>query len=383
MLAFIPHHFHIKPHSNYYSFSLISRKNHAVARASKSASTQAHVYPRSSSKANPRRRRACKPTRDSTSSQPQLLDAARATHTVSETGQKLRRQTGTKSHTNHTTIAVPPMETTAVPKIPDQQPVFEARNQITVKWLWLVSAIAHKLYHTYTQSFPEMRAALSPADLIQEGVCGLMNAVEKWDPSRGYPFDAFAFYTVKHAVIRAVQNQSRPIRLPVHVLDKLARMRKVRQCLEMYNRPVSVDAIARGAGVSRKAAELYLARSNSTVSIDAPLSKPSASSQRESSENSLSDFLVDHSVDVAREVERSCTREAVAQLVNTTDLLELERSVLFLKFGLGDGVERVRTEVSRILDVRVHNVRRAEISALKKLRHTIGSDVSAWTELIS
>lgn len=262
-----------------------------------------------------------------------------------------------------------------------------------------------------------MRAALCASDLVQEGVCGLLQAVERWDASKGYPFDAFAFYAIKHAIIRAVQNQSRPIRLPIHVLDKLAKMRKVREFLLIHNRPVSVDIIARGAGVSRKAAQLYLTRNSATVSIDAPVTPSNSARARRGGEGAgggggvvvgggrgggsggraggasggasernavpLRDFLVDHSVDVAREVERSCTREAVAQLVNSTQLLELERSVLFLKFGLDDGIERVRAEVSRILDVRVHNVRRAELSALKKLRHTIGPDISAWIDLIS
>lgn len=294
--------------------------------------------------------------------------------------------------------------------VPTEKEIIHARNQITVKWLWLVTAIARKLYHSYTQSFPEMKSALSHSDLVQEGVMGLIQAVEKFDSSKGYPFDSFAFYTVKHSVIRAVQNQSRPIRLPIHVLDKLAKMRKIKQLLTLHNRPINVDIIAKYAGVSQKAAQLYLQRNNSTFSIDAPVtpSTPSAATPSMSSShanstvhqnngnnnngkgrrsggggNSLRDFLVDHSVDVARQVERSCTREAVADLVNSTDLLELERSVLFLKFGLGDGVERVRAEVSRILDVRVHNVRRAELSALKKLRESIGNDSSTWTDLIS
>lgn len=298
--------------------------------------------------------------------------------------------------------------------LPTQQQVIHARNQITVKWLWLVSAIAKKLYYSYTQSFPEMQSALSLSDLIQEGVVGLMLAIEKYDLSKGYPFDSFAFYTIKHTVIRAVQNQSRPIRLPIHVLEKLSKMRKVSEYLRANNKPINADTIAQYAGISKSSVELYLQRSHSTVSIDQPISSSSSGSsslfsssgkqsqQRKSStssksnnggmngganqssggKSSLSDFLIDHSIDVARYVDRTCTKEAVKQLVNTSDLKELERNVLFLKFGLDDGVERVRAEVSRILDVRVHNVRRAELSALKKLRESIGDDTS-WVELVS
>lgn len=299
----------------------------------------------------------------------------------------LRKRTGVDPGLADTVRYASVSDHSVSPHLPDWLVVYAARNRLTVKWLWLVTAVARKVYHTYVTSFPEMRAALSLGDLVQEGVVGLITAVERWDARRGYPFESFAFYSVKQAILRAIENQSRPIRLPVHVLNKLARMRKVRDTLERETGVADVESIARDAGVSVKAAELYLARSNSTLSIDAPAAHPSRSaaggvSASSTPDSPLRDFLVDHSVDVAREVERAITREAVSDLLEQTDLLELERSVLFLKFGLDDGVERMRAEVSRILDVRVHSVRRAEISALKKLRHTIGDNVSVWTELI-
>lgn len=255
--------------------------------------------------------------------------------------------------------------------------VFDARNEVTVKWLWLVAAVARKAHRTYLQAFPEMSAALSLADMTQEGVCGLMTAVERWDPRKDFAFDAFAFYSIKHAILRAIENQSRPIRLPVHVLNKLSKMRKIRQQVNLSKggREPSVQEVARAAGVEYKEAELYLDRSKTLCSIDAPL--------RESGEASLREFLVDQSEDVARQVERACSREAVQELVKGTDLEELERSVLLLKYGLSDGVERVRAEVSRILDVRVEKVRRAELSALKKLRETAGEEWAEWPGLIS
>ncbi|CDF41012.1 unnamed protein product [Chondrus crispus] len=220
-----------------------------------------------------------------------------------------------------------------------------------------------------------MSAALSLGDMTQEGVCGLMTAVERWDPAKDYAFDAFAFYSIKHAILRAIENQSRPIRLPVHVLNKLSKMRKIKQQVDLSKggREPSVQEVARLAGVGYKEAELYLDRSKTLRSIDAPV--------RGGAEASLREFLVDESVDVARQVERACSREAVQELVKGTDLEELERSVLLLKYGLSDGVERVRAEVSRILDVRVEKVRRAELSALRKLRVTAGEDWAGWTGL--
>ena len=158
-------------------------------------------------------------------------------------------------------------------------------------------------------------------------------------------------------------------------------MRKVRDQLEIAGEgaDLSVQNIAKEAGLSLQDAELYLNRSRTLRSLDAPLDRrnddPAATTLRE--------FLVDTSVDVARQVERVCTRDAVAELVKSSNLEELERSVLWLKYGLGDGVERVRKDVSTILDVRVEKVRRAELSALKKLRDIVGDDISAWSEIIS
>ena len=259
----------------------------------------------------------------------------------------------------------------------DWDSAFDARNEITVTWLWLVAAIARKAHRVYLSSFPEMAAALSLADITQEGVCGLINAVEKWDSTRGYAFDAYAFYMIKHAIMRAIENQARPIRLPVHVLNKLSKMRAIGKQLQSSDGDISIENLAKKTGISVRDANLYLNRSKTLFSLDAPLEK------RGDGNSTLHEFLIDTTVDVARQVERVCTREAVAELVNASNLGELERSVLWLKYGLGDGVERVRAEVSRILDVRVEKVRRAELSALKKMRHVMGDDISAWSSLIS
>ncbi|PXF50053.1 RNA polymerase sigma factor SigA [Gracilariopsis chorda] len=256
--------------------------------------------------------------------------------------------------------------------------ILRQRNQLVVKWLWLVYAVARKTHQIFLSAFPEAAPALSMSDLVQEGVCGLITAVERFDASRGQPFDSYAFYSIKYAILRAIQNQARPIRLPVHVLNKLSKIRTVRHQLQIANgKPVSLSQVAQLAQVDREAAKLYIQRSRSLWSIDTPIHRHS---QRDAPP--LRDFLVDHSVDVSRHVESMCTREAVAELVQSTELEELERNVLWLKYGLGDGIERVRAEVSRILDVRVHTVKRAELRALNKLREVVTEDVSNWAELI-
>lgn len=392
MQSFVPLPFYV---SSRQTRGFVSRQHHCLIITASTPPVSPHhtssQIPRTSPatrKPRPRKNPARPSTSDvrepSKNHEKALQQRARIADNLNTARTNLRRQTGNEPHFQETIAYAQQSDESFKQRHEhvDWDDVFSARNQITVKWLWLVTAIARNLYRTYTKSFPEMRAAICENDLVQEGVCGLMQAVERYDPNRGYPFDGFAFYTIKFTIIRAVQNQSRPIRLPIHVLEKLGKMRKVREELEMNQCDISVDTLAKRTGVSKKAAELYLARSNITISIDAPMN-PSAAAHAPERPGSLRDFLVDHSVNVAREVERSCTREAVAQLVNSTDLLELERSVLFLKYGLGDGIERYRTEVSRILDMRVHNVRRAELSALKKLRHTIGTDIAAWTEYLS
>lgn len=312
-----------------------------------------------------------------------MLDRARAAAKLSDARKALRKRLGSEPAIADAVSLAAGTDRSVSLDLDEWRHVFDARNEVTVKWLWLVAAVAGKAHRTYLEAFPEMSAALSLADITQEGVCGLMTAVERWDPNKDYAFDAFAFYSIKHAILRAIENQSRPIRLPVHVLNKLSKMRKIKQQLSLSDdgEEPSVQEVARLAGVDYEEAELYLNRSRTLCSIDAPL--PRSGIGTDASACSLREFLVDQSVDVARQVERACTRKTVQELVQSTDLLELERSVLLLKYGLTDGVERVRAEVSRILDVRVEKVRRAELSALNKLRETAGDDWSAWTGLIS
>lgn len=308
-----------------------------------------------------------------------LMSKASIASKLHPTRKALRKKLGIEPHIFYAVHHASLTDTSFNIDLSEWRSVFSARNEITVKWLWLVTAVARKAHREFLQGFPEMSAALSLSDLIQEGVCGLMKSVELWDPKRDFAFDAYAFYSIKHSVLRAIENQSRPIRLPVHVLNKLSKMRKIREQVELTNgEDLSIHQIAKMAGIDINEAQLYLSSNKTTWSLDMPLEK-----KHDGTAPTLHEFLVDHTVDVARQVERQCTREAVAELIRESKLEHLEHSVVWLKYGLGDGVERMRAEVSRILDVRVEKVRRAELSALKKLRDTIEEDLSAWTALIS
>lgn len=304
-----------------------------------------------------------------------LISLAQEASKLSSARRVLRRKLGVEPHLLDAVSLASTQDSTVSKDETAWRSVFSARNEVTVKWLWLVAAVASKAYATYVRAFPEVRVALSLSDITQEGVCGLIKAVEEWDSSRGYAFEPYAFYCIKHSILRAMENQSRPIRLPVHVLNALAKMRKVRNSLRQdgANGEDDLERVAKEAGVDVERAKLYIERSRGLMSLDAQVKEGGSS---------LGEFLMDHNGDVVRQVERLCTREAVAELVDGADLGELERNVVLLKYGLADGVERMRAEVSRILKVRVDKVRRAELSALKKLRENIGDNVDDWMLLV-
>lgn len=260
--------------------------------------------------------------------------------------------------------------------------VFAARNEITEKWMWLVEVIARRLYSSYVRAARSPAPTLALPDMVQEGVCGLMTAAERYDPGRSptQSFEQYAYFNIKHAIIRAIENQGRPVRLPVHVHNKLARLRKARRRLEEtaltagYN--PTVDDVASEAGLSAADALLYLSRSRATHSLDAPLST------RAAADATLLDFLADPSADIERQIEIAYAREALSHIVRDAGLEELELSVLTLKYGLADGVERLRSDVSRILEINGARVRRVELRALNKLRTSMSGDQSVWKDLL-
>lgn len=318
-----------------------------------------------------RRRRTC-------AADPALHAAASAANDLRAARRVLRRKNGREPCVLDAAVYAAARGVDIDPDPAGWLRVFEARNAITEEWMWLVDAAARKLHSSYHRTAFSPTPSLSLKDMVQEGMCGLMTAAERWDPARGSgAFEQYAYFCIKHAILRAIENQARPVRLPVHVHNKLARLRKAHRRLEAGGRAASLTAIAEEAGLEPVDVRLYVERSQATQSLDAP----PLSARASHGDSSLLDFLADPSADIEKQLEIAYAREALAHIVRCAGLERLELSVLTLKYGLNDGVERLRSDVSRILEINGARVRRVELKALRKLRLQMDDEDGTWSEL--
>ena len=206
---------------------------------------------------------------------------------------------------------------------------------------------------------------LSFLDLIQEGNTGLMRAVDKYEYRRGYKFSTYATWWIRQAITRAIADQARTIRIPVHMIETMSKLRNVtKKLLQDMGREPTIEEIAIAAEISVEETRRVMKISRHPISLDRPVG--------ESEDSYFGDFIEDNSVDSpVNAAAQEMLKDKIDGVLKT--LTYREREIIKLRYGLGDGYTYTLEEVGRIFKVTRERVRQIEAKAVRKLQHPVRS----------
>ena len=231
----------------------------------------------------------------------------------------------------------------------------EAKRALSGGNLRLVVSIAKKYRNR----------GLSFLDLIQEGNTGLMRAVDKYEYRRGFKFSTYATWWIRQAITRAIADQARTIRIPVHMIETMSKLRNVsKKLLQEKGREPTIEETAKAANISIEETRRVMKISRHPISLDRPVG--------ESEDSYFGDFIED---EAAESPINAATQEMLKEKIDSVlkTLTYREREIIKLRYGLGDGYTYTLEEVGRIFKVTRERVRQIEAKAVRKLQHPVRS----------